>query len=302
MSETGKISGVMGFCCTVDTPLLAGSWGGWEAADTTLQRSSVTGIPKVDGSVWKGAMAARLPFALEKNESGSFKGKVVKISCSELRLLFFAVQSVQGTFLLLTCPCVLKQFLNDMVWYGYLPEEYKDYLKGIESKLRDRTALRWGYGQESEKNWDVFGGMPYTIHGFPEGDIPNPFVRAGIPKETADKAILVSDREFKHFVWQETEFVTRNKEESDIETGRVVGTEEVFTEEYIPEGSVLYGFINEFMDVLHPAEVLKYITECLREDSLEQESITFKLQMGKNEALGKGWTTFTALTQNGGGE
>lgn len=301
MNQTEKISGMLGVCCTVDTPLLAGSWGGWEAADTSLQRSSVTGIPKVDGSVWKGAIAARLDFGLEKNQNGLFEGKVIKISCSDLRLLFFPVQSVQGTFLLMTCPQVLERFLYDMVWYGYMPERYKDYLKSIDFQLRDRMALKWGY-QEGERNRDVFGGMPYTIHRFPERDLPDPLNLAGLPENITDKAILVSDREFMHFVWRETELVTRNKGERDIETGRIVGTEEVFTEEYLPEGSVLYGFINEFKDAVHPAEALGHIADCLKEDSQEQTNVTFKLQMGKNEALGKGRTTFTVLSQGGGEE
>lgn len=68
------------FLAAVRSPLLSGAGEGSGIADISLQRDSICEFPKIDGSVWKGAIAKKLQFSLEGNKHVSF---------SDLRLLFF---------------------------------------------------------------------------------------------------------------------------------------------------------------------------------------------------------------------
>ena len=281
-----KKDGILGFFATVRTPVLAGAGEGTGRADTSIQRNSVSKIPKIDSSVWRGSVTELLPFALEKkNSKDKFAGKRPKISFSDLRLLLFPVRSSSNLFTLLTCPGCLREVLRDMNWYGYLPKAYSEY----ENKVRyyeDTTMWKGDFREE----YELLGQDSIQKKGNHEDPDSKKelFSMLGFEEHVIQRIGIVSDELFVYFVERETEVAVRNKTEG----------QGLFTEEYLPEESVLYGFINEFKDIVYPAEnVLEAIHSELKRRCPSEEGKGFTLQLGKNETLGKGRLFFREMNR-----
>lgn len=254
------------FWAAVQSPLLSGAGEGNGIADISLQRDSISGFPKIDGSVWKGAVAKMLPFTLAGDKHLSF---------SDLRLLFFPVQSGIDLYTLITCPSCLDRFIRDMVWYGILSPDYENYMDQPGYFPEAGKMKKW----KASENFDVLLDVPYEIRELEKEILVNPFEILGFDEDILERAGLVTDEEFFHFVRYETELMARIY----VEKGNL------FTEEYLPEKTILYGVANEFRDLLHPLKtpiLLQMSKYLLRAGNKGNNS--FVLQIGKNRTLGKG--------------
>lgn len=250
------------FWAEVQTPLLSGAGEGHGVADISLQRDSILGIPKVDGSVWRGAVS--------EEYSAMPRGTV---SFSDLRLLLYPVKSSEGLYTLITCPGCVDRFIREMIWYGHLDQSYENFLRVSGGYVSDGEIKMW----EPHHKFMILEDMPYKVSPLATGDWGNPFRNTGLEEKYIEKIGIVSDEDFIHFVWKETERIHR----IDVEKNYL------FTEEYLPEKSILYGVVNEFTDLCD------HTSSSIFSDVLSKK--IFGLYMGKNTTLGKGRVCFKRI-------
>lgn len=238
------------------SPLLSGAGEGHGIADISLQRDSVMDIPKVDGSAIKGAL----------KEAELFQENM-RLSFSDLRLLFFPVKASHNLYALITCPFCLQRFRKEMLWYQYADEKFDKYIKQNCAFMPDNELRMW----KTNEKFITLADKPYGISVFSEKNMENLFSSLGMQKGDIERIALVSDQDFKHFVQQETEIIQR----IDVEKNYI------FTEEYLPEKTILYGIVDIFPDLLDESH-----TSALSRIENKQ---AIELHLGKNNTLGKGW-------------
>lgn len=264
------------FWCIANTPVCAGSGEGDSRADCSLQRSDC--FPKVDGGTFKGSLLYKMNQELKKIIQGTSKEKA-KLSFSDLRLLFFSVQSSHGIYRLLTSVECLEQFIFEISWNDYECDAVYQELKGIKRRLVDGVICQWSHWDNTE--W--IGGHKLQAITSKENEIKNLLSKLGLTQTMIERIGIVSHEDFKYFTRYYTEIITHNRIEDQA----------LFTEEYLPEGSILYGFICEFKDIVNPVKksVLPQISELIKQN-LEEGRV---YQIGKNFSAGKGSVTISEM-------
>lgn len=253
------------------TPTHAGSGTQISYVDLPIQRESHTGFPKIDASSLKGSI--RYTVGVNHNadanglredinrifgnwDNGDFASAV---SFTDARLLFFPVKSAIGIFKWITCPYVIRRFMEDYSIaagetqkdfspssYAFNEEDGKAYYPSLhrctnsadnepckqkEDRLPNRIMLE-------DYTYDLKASEPFGkfLHQL-KGHIPD-WIAGG--ESFWDQAILVNNDDFSQFVQYSTEVSTRIKINRD--TGTVDGTA-LFTEEFLPPESLLYSVV-----------------------------------------------------------
>ena len=163
------------------------------------------------------------------------------LAFSDLRILLFPVKSLNGIFAYITSPAVLRRLAEDIsLLLGSLPE----------LKL-DKTEAYTTVGginkiEGSGSNLIVLEEFTFISKEF-SNDFINwiigAFDKAGIKfNEVANRLVLVHDDAFNDFVQNYTEVQTHVK--IDPSTG-TVQTGALWTEEYLPAETFMYGIIFE---------------------------------------------------------
>ncbi len=228
------------FFIKVITPLHAGSGSDLGVVDLPIQREAHTAFPKIEGSSLKGAI--RSDFAdrngEEKAEAIFGTGdKAGDLGFSDARILFFPVKSVRGVFAYVTCPMALERYAKDIGSEALaltkelsFPKSLRDsecFVLGdkniIENKEKTKkTVILEEYSFEvSTKSSEVKTSLPEKIYN-----------------EIKERLVIISDDNFKHFVQNSTEIITRIKINNDTGTVQQGG---LFTEEFLPAESVMYA-------------------------------------------------------------
>lgn len=263
--------------------------------DLPIQREHITGFPKMEATGIKGTlvdMDNEKKFGLlfgSSEETEETKGGKLRIH--DGRLLLFPIKSTEG-FCWITCPFVLKKFLEECKENIREYEELKILLTKIEELEEDKALA------EKERNI-VLGD--FTYKGKKEELIPRIKIVLDVIWEEdtwlKDKNIvIVSDDAFSYFVEMNTEVRTRNV--IDDETGTA---KNLFTVEYLPEESVLYSVL-EYPSLEQNSDEVKGCNEKedkKAEDKMIKEKIkelkeiireTEYFQFGGEESVGKGIT------------
>lgn len=262
--------------CIANTPVCAGSGEGDFRADCNIQRSD--DFPKIDAGTFKGSLLYKMDDKLKKiiqNKSP----EQAKLSFSDLRLLFFSVQSSHGIYRLLTSVNCLEQFFLEISWNEYECDDVYQELKGLKRRVVDGVICQWSHHDDTE--W--VGGYKLQVVNYEDNVIKNLLRKLGLSQTMIKHIGIVTDKDFKYFTRYHTEIITRNRLENQA----------LFTEEYLPEGSVLYGFICEFKDLVRPvkAPVLPQISRWI--ETNEKEGKVY--QIGRNLNTGKGSVTISEM-------
>jgi len=241
-----------------ETPLHAGTGSELGVVDLPIQRERHTQFPKIEGSSLKGALRERFEgivgsrtnadlyavFGPEGDGTDNYAGA---IGFTDARLLLFPVKSMKGVFAWVTCPQVLKRLIQDLKIadkasdLGFeeseLPEPqapgHAFVTKSTELLLSPERIVLEEYAFKVDKD-DILSTLSNWL-------LANLFGEdSWWQQKIANSLVLLHDEDFRDFVTLATEVITRTK--IDNRTGTVEDGA-LFTEEYLPEASVLYSLV-----------------------------------------------------------
>lgn len=313
---------------TCETPLHAGSGDSLGIVDLPIQRERHTSFPKIEASSLKGAIRE----AFEQHEGGD-KGadagrkndvihdvfgpdegpnkndvdKIIRpdahagaIGLSDVRLLLFPIKSMKGIYAYATCPRILQKLQLDMKTADVnipsltnLNDQQKAKVTNTSALIvrEDRVILE-EYTFTTKKDEDITKLAEWLADNI----IPNGEEYTYWRDKIKDSLIVLPDNEFKDFVNLSTEVITRtkiNNETGTVESGAL------FTEEYLPQESILYTlvmasplFIEKDADGKNKRNCPPEIKNGTSEEVMGYIEKTFSqipvFQLGGNATLGKG--------------
>lgn len=276
----------------VITPLHAGAGQGLEIVDMPIQREKHSNIPKIEGSTLKGSLKHFLYHNLEDKDKeelyrvfGPENGDdyASAISFTDARLLFFPVRSVTNIFQLITCPYIIKRWVEDLQIIGR--EKTYDRLTNLQVEDGDCLAIHLKQKKVILEEY-VFNNK-FKLNNYKE-EFNGLFDKIeGLKRE---KIIILSDSDFIDFVTMYTEIITRNK--ISIETGAAEETG-LFTEEYLPAESILYFIV--LGSPTFPEENKKKAIEVI---NYFNKNVNGIFQVGGNATIGKGFVKRIGSDQN----
>lgn len=246
-----------------ETPLHMGSGQSISYVDLPIQREKHTDFPVIWSSSIKGVArdkALRSGWSKTKllyifgSEAEESSDNLVAscISFTDTKILFYPVRSANGIFAWLTCPFVIKRFIQEMEYTGILcdnPDILKainEWITSIETPISQNKVVLIDENsciknssekvmlEEFEFSSEVVSND--KIIGFFKEILPTNTLTEELEKRLA----IVSDNIFSAFVKYAVEIRTRIR--IDQITG-VVDDKALFTEELLPSESIFYGFI-----------------------------------------------------------
>ncbi|TCK98676.1 CRISPR-associated Cmr4 family protein [Natranaerovirga hydrolytica] len=284
-----------------ETPLHMGTGVELDIIDMPIQREKHTNFPKMEASGIKGVY--RNYFELKKpnkevinrlfgkaNEKEENSGSLGILQFFDARILFFPVKSFEGIFVWVTCPYVINRFLKDLELMGEVTKELKEKVNDIKLNGKNIITQKDTTAKIKEEEIVILEDFKYTLEKDKQdiiNDILKLLVLKNIDQQKINKDLMIVDDEsFKFFVEMSTEINTRIK----IGNDGVVENGQLFTEEYLPMESILYGFIS-VIEQTNSVEINEAINELFE---------VHLLQFGGNTTLGKGIVTIK--TENIKGE
>lgn len=253
------------------TPLHAGSGTDLRAVDLPIQREVHTGFPKIEASTLKGCIRNSFEKSITDNSTDNKidketlnlifgneeKDKIsaAAIAITDARLLFFPVRSAKGIYALITCPMVLNRFKKDMELLekdkelkkkdNELVNKVMELVKMEIDKLEDvAPALA---SQESVLTLKTTNDIHTVLLDEYRYDLMYNSLFLEFCKKLEEigqldiskRAVLLPNDDFKDFVMHATSIVTRIK----VGNSGVVENQALFTEEFLPEESILYSLV-----------------------------------------------------------
>lgn len=307
-----------------ETPLHAGSGSELGVIDLPIQRERHTHFPKIEGSSLKGAIRERAEQVyLQKGEKRTHNDLFVTfgpegednyagaLGFTDARLLLFPVKSMKGVFAWVTCPQVIKRFLQDLATcelHATLPinEESigepaigKAWLSASSTLILAKNSIIL---EEYAFNVEVKDELK-TLAEWLSSQLFS--ANSWWKNKIQSSLVLLNDEDFRDFANLSTEVITRTK--IDNETGTVADGA-LFTEEYLPAESILYSLV--LAAPVFPVEKENPRHKLSRKDSWEDSNATAvmdffeqllqdeaknRLQVGANATLGKGLIRTTLL-------
>lgn len=279
------------------SPLHVGTGQGVGVVDMPIIRERITEWPFVPGSSIKGVH--REYFASKQSEqwleaafgtSPNEAGNAGSLVLSDSKLLAFPVASGYGTFAYVTCPLAIKRMIRDAAAVGIpIPDvnlhQWEQVLKN-RNEADDESAFitsssvlackEYIYLDEfkCKKEQDASAGLDTWVDWL-SGQL---FSDEMSQRIFTERFVLVSDDAFQYFVTMCCEIMTRIRISSDA---KIVESGALWTEEYLPVESILYGTI--WCDKIHSSS--EAITAQSLMKALSGES---SLQIGGNISVGKG--------------
>lgn len=251
------------------TPVHTGSGEGDGSMDLPIQREAVTQFPTIHNTAWKGAVKAIV--------SGAVKAEEVEktpLNFTDLKMLLFPVKSSYGLFSYVTCPIIIKRFLTVMYQYKSNIEfmNFMDTMANYLKWLNDSNAL---VPYSVKPDYVILENFKVKVSNEPK--ITEAIKQFGAKTDAfrhlLEKMVVVSNKNFQQFVLQSTEKIIRNK----VQDYRSIN---IFSEEFLPEGTVLYGGITEFIDI--PTNQMKGTLDKIH------DNIPDEISIGGDYSLGKG--------------
>lgn len=237
----------------------AGAGDGLGFIDKPIQRRADNQHPKIEGSSLKGVLREAFEALLGKNDTniqavfgpeGQDESQKSAMNVQDGRILLFPVSSPVGNTLYITCPAVLNLFNAEQkrmtanqwpltaiptisnIENAYTLGGQQNGEISINSKLLLQKNLLIAKPLETKiadsaiSQWLATALFPDT------NDFYHEFYK--------NRIVVVNDTLFTFFVRYRTEVITGNRIKN--ETG-VVATGALFNYEYLPEGTVLYTWL-----------------------------------------------------------
>jgi CRISPR-associated protein Cmr4 len=231
------------------------------------------------------------------NESSEFSGC---LAFTDARILLFPVKSMKGVFAWITCQQVLNKFASD------LDIAKSTAFAHLDSAIQAAKAISTTNGGCLVSSNNVCIGNSIVLEEYAFAKTQSEPL-ANFATELANKIfvheslaywrgllqtnlVVLSDDDFRDFVNQSTEVVTRTK--IDNETGTVQDGA-LFTEEYLPCDSVMYSLVmasKEFgkKTSMDDTDVMGFF----------KDKCPSIFQLGGNASIGKGLLRTHLLTSN----
>ncbi|QXM05371.1 type III-B CRISPR module RAMP protein Cmr4 [Crassaminicella indica] len=265
------------------TPIHAGCGQNIGIVDMPIQRERHSNIPKIEASSLKGSIKYSLYKKIEKKKEAEEKKKELytifgsedeadyasAIGFTDAKLLFFPIKSTTDIFKLITCPYIIKRWIEDLEFEN---EETKNE---FNMKLDDGEFISNSNEEKIVLEEYIFEKKKRLEE---KSNIFDIFKNIGID---VSRVTIISDSDFEDLVTMYTEVITRNR--INIKTGTTKDSA-LFTEEYLPAETILYfmvlgspSFKNE--DVKTADNVLEYF----------KKNVDKVFQVGGNATIGKGF-------------
>ncbi|BCS82311.1 type III-B CRISPR module RAMP protein Cmr4 [Anaerocellum diazotrophicum] len=246
-----------------ETPLHMGSGQSISYVDLPIQREKHTDFPVIWSSSIKGVArdrALRSGWSRTKllyifgSEADESPDNLVSscISFTDAKILFYPVRSAKGIFAWITCPFVIKRFIQEIEGAGILCNNHDmlnaiiNWTNYIETPISQNKVVLLDSSayiknssekvilEEFEFSSEVKSDT--VIINFFKDILPTNILTEELEKRLA----IVSDDIFSVFVKYAVEIRTRIR--IDQTTG-VVDDKALFTEELLPSESIFYGFV-----------------------------------------------------------
>ena len=281
------------------SPMHAGVGQDIGSVDMPIQREISTGIPKVEASSFKGSLRATFwDYHTNKVEdsvneifgkANDEKAGTGMVGVTDLKLLFYPIKSDKGIYKLVTCPYLLNRFLDDEELIKTLNTENRNIpnlsIPKIDNLLDGQCLIYKSkdkkYCKNQEKNV-VLDEYKFENIGKENMDEHFGIISKILNDNLKKDIVIINNEDFMNLEELNREIVTRNK--IDQETGTVSDTA-LFTEEYLPAESILYGLF-----LFTPLYGEKDFNTII--NTLERKN-TF--QIGGNTNLGKGIVKMTTI-------
>lgn len=266
MSDCNNVSYL--YIANAFSPVHSGGASGNLLADFEIQKEPRENIPKIDSSTWKGSIAT---FLSEEQKKGEFS----EFTFSDLKLLFFPVASSNQPFTLVTSWTRLMEFFKLSKIYDVINTEYLDDIREELGKKTRMIPIR--HIMIKQKESSVFiGGCSYVVKELNKDAEEALSKLAKIINQPVERIGIINHLDFVDIVNYELEYITRVR----LGEEKVAVDQNLFVEEYLPEESILYGFITKFRNLQKKCE------EKERENFID--NMPDIVQIGKNSTLGKG--------------
>ena len=252
---------------TALSPIHVGGSGGNIIADMAIQKEPRELLPKIDSTAWKGSVYSSM--SKDKNQKWD-------LLFSDLNLLFFPICSSIQPCVLISSPTQIERFVKFIKMYSV--EEMEEFIQkyeknDIRSELDPKKKVCY-FGSRLLQNILV-GDYLYEIDRTNKGIEEVITLLATLIQKPLEQIVIVGHEDFVDLVHDELEYITRVK----IGENHVSSEESLFVEEYLPEESVLYGFIKK-----QPHIGLEQQNKI----GVEMKDIPKIIHIGKNTTLGKG--------------
>ncbi|BCV20507.1 type III-B CRISPR module RAMP protein Cmr4 [Moorella sp. Hama-1] len=309
------------FFLMVETPLHAGCGSDLGVVDLPIQREKHTGIPKVEASGLKGCIREafedydvvpgnRLPEPLVQEFPGlREKGKLREainlafgpedgdlhagaLGFTDARLLLFPVRSMRGVFGWVTCPAIISKFIRELKMAGLEPPLQVPPAgaipRGCGLLVNNGHVILEEYTfalQEDAACTNLAAWLARKL--FPASGYE--YWREKMQKDL----VVLADDDCRDFVNLATEVITRTR--IDAQTG-TVARGALFTEEYLPQESVLYALALA-APVFHSSKGIFAAGEERAVLTFWQKGLPEFLQLGGNATIGKGIVRLKVLEE-----
>ena len=243
--------------------------------DKPIQREMATYFPKIEGSSMKGAVREQIKIE-NKEAIFGMKNEPGILTFTDLKILLFPVTSSLNLFAYVTCPYILNRLKDELIYMDASPK-YDDLKKLVESikTISVNENICYSFKKIENISFVLLGDCPFDLKNLNK----NKNIELECFKSIDRNIFLVSNNNFRDLTRFYTEVIVRNRILEKTGTAKDKG---LFTEEYLPAESVLYGFRSEFTKI--PLEHDKKIEFENELESLFRE----KFYIGGNRTLGKG--------------
>lgn len=232
------------------TPIHAGAGDGLGNVDMPIQREKHSNIPEIEASSLKGSIKHSL-YSKFKEDEDEIPEELKKelytvfgpedgndnysssIGFTDAKLLFFPVRSAEDIFKLVTCPYILKRWIEELEMIGKKVDgnldinvnsgEYIDCKENDSKDDNEKIILE-------EYVFDRFSGVDENLKG----------IISSIEGLDIEKVVILNNSDFIDLVTMYTEIITRNK--ISVKTGAAEKTG-LFTEEYLPAETIMYFMV-----------------------------------------------------------
>ncbi|AEH51246.1 type III-B CRISPR module RAMP protein Cmr4 [Pseudothermotoga thermarum] len=276
-----------------ETSVHPGSGSSIGIVDLPIQREVHTNFPKIESTSLKGCLRETFrrmqknSFAIVEEIFGpeeiGEEAYAGAISITDAKLLLFPVKSVKGVFAYVTCPLTLNRFKKEFssILGGKVFENVQikestvcmgsDLLVDSKSIILEEFSFDVG---EDEGTTNIAKELSNLV--FPN-DPAYKFWREKLQKSL----VILPDNDFRDFVTNSTEVVTRIK--IDTTTG-TVQRGALWTEEYLPQDTILYSFVLA-SEPRKKGATLKDENEVFEKFKVIDNLV---MQIGGNQTVGKG--------------
>ncbi|PWJ90017.1 CRISPR-associated protein Cmr4 [Oceanotoga teriensis] len=288
------------------TPTHAGAGQTLQNVDMPIQRETNTNIPKIEGSSLKGSIKHSIYRKIKINEKdvneedvneeekmlnkifGNDNGdSASRIGFTDAKLLFFPIKSTTEIYKLITCPYVLKRWVEDL---EYCEKEDLNYInfdsiKSISISEGECISLNKGSQvleeyifENNENNKNKINEITEILKKF---DIEI--------SEIEKRIVILNDTDFIDLVSMYTEIITRNR--IDPKKG-VAENKGLFTEEYLPTETIMY-----FMALSSPDFFEKVDETSINPFDYLEKELDYVFHVGGYSTIGKGLVKRTKITK-----